>query len=46
MHYYGLPAHVALSAVISTPAEVLGLDHRIGYIREGKSATRDLLAVD
>ena len=37
-HYYGLPSHVALSSVISTPAEVLGLDHRIGYIREGFDA--------
>ncbi|TDL19418.1 carbohydrate esterase family 9 protein [Rickenella mellea] len=37
-HYYGLPSHVAMSAVISTPAEVMGLDHRIGFIREGYDA--------
>ena len=37
-HYYGLPAHVALSSVISTPAEVMGLDHRVGFIREGFDA--------
>ena len=34
-HYYGLSANLALSAVTSTPAKVLGLDHRIGFIREG-----------
>ena len=34
-HYYGLPANVALSSVISTAAEVLGYDHRIGFIQEG-----------
>ena len=35
-HYYGLPAHAALASVISSPAEVLGLDHRIGFVREGE----------
>ena len=34
-HYYGLPENVALASVISIPARILGLDHRIGYIREG-----------
>ena len=34
-YYYGLSANLALSAVTSTPAKVLGLDHRIGFIREG-----------
>ncbi|KAF9241521.1 hypothetical protein BU15DRAFT_87115 [Melanogaster broomeanus] len=33
-HYYGLPANLALSAVTSTPAKVIGQDHRIGFIRE------------
>ncbi|EGN99656.1 hypothetical protein SERLA73DRAFT_159873 [Serpula lacrymans var. lacrymans S7.3] len=33
-HYYGLPENVALASVISTAAEVLGLDHRLGYIKE------------
>ncbi|RPD74182.1 hypothetical protein L226DRAFT_535646 [Lentinus tigrinus ALCF2SS1-7] len=37
-HHYGLPEHVALSSVISTPAKVLGLDHRIGYVKEGYDA--------
>lgn len=34
-HYWGLPAHTALKSVTVHSAEVLGLDHRIGYIREG-----------
>ncbi|KAH8119709.1 composite domain of metallo-dependent hydrolase [Phellopilus nigrolimitatus] len=37
-HYYGLPSNIALKSVISTAAEVLGYDHRIGYIREGYDA--------
>ncbi|KAJ8496472.1 hypothetical protein ONZ51_g1109 [Trametes cubensis] len=37
-HYYGLPEHIALASVISTPAKVLGLDHRIGFIAEGYDA--------
>ncbi|PCH43664.1 hypothetical protein WOLCODRAFT_75840 [Wolfiporia cocos MD-104 SS10] len=34
-HYYGLSENIALASVISTPAAVLGLDHRIGFLREG-----------
>ncbi|KAI5115486.1 hypothetical protein M0805_007780 [Coniferiporia weirii] len=37
-HYYGLPSNIALRSVISTPADVMGYDHRIGYIREGYDA--------
>ncbi|OCH88880.1 composite domain of metallo-dependent hydrolase [Obba rivulosa] len=37
-HYYGLPENIALASVISTPAKVLGLEHRIGYIKEGYDA--------
>lgn len=37
-HYYGLEAHLALSSIISTPAEVLGKGHRIGYLRTGYDA--------
>ncbi|EMD37401.1 hypothetical protein CERSUDRAFT_83171 [Gelatoporia subvermispora B] len=37
-HYYGLPENIALASVISTPAKVLGLEHRIGYVREGYDA--------
>lgn len=36
-HHYGLPYWTALSAVTSTAAGVIGLDHRIGYIQEGMS---------
>ncbi|KAI9060293.1 composite domain of metallo-dependent hydrolase [Trametes sanguinea] len=37
-HYYGLDNDLALASVISTPAKVLGLDHRIGYIAKGYDA--------
>ena len=33
--YYGLPEHLVLASVTSTPATVLGLDHRIGFIKAG-----------
>ncbi|KAH7927128.1 carbohydrate esterase family 9 protein [Leucogyrophana mollusca] len=36
--YYGLPDNLALASVISTPARILGLDHRIGHIKEGWDA--------
>ena len=39
-HYYGLPEAVALSSVISTPAQTLGLDHRIGFIKTGEPFVR------
>jgi imidazolonepropionase-like amidohydrolase len=34
-HYYGLPDNLALAAVTSTPATVMGQDHRIGFIKPG-----------
>ncbi|EJD36586.1 composite domain of metallo-dependent hydrolase [Auricularia subglabra TFB-10046 SS5] len=37
-HYYGLPEHLALASVISTPAVAAGLDHRIGFIKAGHDA--------
>ncbi|KAF7334287.1 Carbohydrate esterase family 9 protein [Mycena sanguinolenta] len=37
-HYFGLPANLALASVTSTPAKVLGQDHRIGRITEGYDA--------
>ncbi|KAL1952082.1 hypothetical protein VTO73DRAFT_1231 [Trametes versicolor] len=37
-HYYGLPANLAFAAVTSTPARVMGQDHRIGYVSEGYDA--------
>ncbi|CDW98570.1 hypothetical protein [Sporisorium scitamineum] len=33
-HHFGLDETEALRSVISAPAERLGLDHRLGYIRE------------
>lgn len=38
-HFYGLAHNLALSAVTTTPAKVMGQDHRIGYVKEGASWT-------
>ncbi|KAF2263032.1 hypothetical protein CC78DRAFT_519114 [Lojkania enalia] len=35
---YGLPYHAALAGITSAPAELLGLGHRIGKIKEGYDA--------
>ncbi len=37
-HYYGLASNLALASVTTTPATVLGYDHRIGFIKPGKLA--------
>ncbi|KAF8897048.1 hypothetical protein CPB84DRAFT_1781415 [Gymnopilus junonius] len=37
-HYFGLPNNLALASVTSTPATVLGYDHRIGFIQPGYDA--------
>ncbi|KAF8207208.1 hypothetical protein K438DRAFT_1714110 [Mycena galopus ATCC 62051] len=37
-HYHGLSSNLALASVTSTPAEVLGLDHRIGFVKPGYDA--------
>lgn len=37
-HYHGLSTNLALASVTATPAEVLGLDHRIGFIKPGYDA--------
>ncbi|OBZ68120.1 hypothetical protein A0H81_11871 [Grifola frondosa] len=37
-HFYGLSHNLALASVTTTPAEVLGQDHRIGYVKEGYDA--------
>jgi hypothetical protein len=34
-HFYGLDPALALASVTSTPADALGLGHRVGTIREG-----------
>lgn len=41
---YGLQANLALAAVTSTPARIMGQDHRIGFVREGYDA--DLVVWD
>ncbi|KAF5322050.1 hypothetical protein D9619_001859 [Psilocybe cf. subviscida] len=38
VHYYGFPANLALASVTSNAAEVLGMGHRVGYIKEGYDA--------
>ncbi|TFK48234.1 composite domain of metallo-dependent hydrolase [Heliocybe sulcata] len=37
-HFWGLSADGALKSVTSTPARVMGLGHRVGYVREGYDA--------
>ncbi|KAJ1026294.1 hypothetical protein NDA16_002381 [Ustilago loliicola] len=37
-HHFGLEERDALRSVISAPAERLGLDHRLGYIKKGWDA--------
>ncbi|KAI0690097.1 composite domain of metallo-dependent hydrolase [Cytidiella melzeri] len=34
-YLYGLPENLALASVTSTPASVMGMEHRVGYIKEG-----------
>ena len=35
-YVYGLPENLAIASVTSTPAGIMGMDHRIGYIRKGE----------
>ncbi|KAM5544023.1 hypothetical protein V8D89_002640, partial [Ganoderma adspersum] len=37
-YYYGLPHNLALAAVTTTPATVMGQSHRIGSLKEGYDA--------
>ncbi|KAF9450409.1 composite domain of metallo-dependent hydrolase [Macrolepiota fuliginosa MF-IS2] len=37
-HYYGLASNLALASVTSTPAAIMGLDHRIGLVKTGYDA--------
>jgi imidazolonepropionase-like amidohydrolase len=43
-HYYGLPSGPALSAVITTPAEVAGFGHRLGRVQNGYDAGASFLS--
>ena len=35
-YYYGLPENLAIASVTSNAAKAIGLDHRVGYVKEGK----------
>lgn len=37
-HYYGLDANLALLSVTGTPAQIVGQDHRVGFIKKGYDA--------
>ncbi|KAF9017012.1 hypothetical protein BDZ89DRAFT_1117848 [Hymenopellis radicata] len=37
-HYFGLPDNLALASVTSNSAEIMGMGHRIGYVRKGWDA--------
>ncbi|KAJ7116412.1 carbohydrate esterase family 9 protein [Mycena epipterygia] len=37
-YFYGLPENLAIASVTSNAAEVMGMAHRIGYIKEGWDA--------
>ncbi|KAF8447198.1 hypothetical protein L210DRAFT_3525216 [Boletus edulis BED1] len=37
-HYFGLPTNIALLSITATPADAMGLGHRIGHIKEGYDA--------
>ncbi|EMD40502.1 hypothetical protein CERSUDRAFT_121244 [Gelatoporia subvermispora B] len=37
-HHFGLPPHLALASVTSVPAAAVGMQHRIGLLREGADA--------
>ncbi|KAE9395829.1 carbohydrate esterase family 9 protein [Gymnopus androsaceus JB14] len=37
-YYHGLPENVAIASVTSTPADAMGMGHRIGYVKKGWDA--------
>ncbi|KAL0956500.1 hypothetical protein HGRIS_002644 [Hohenbuehelia grisea] len=37
-HFYGLPENLAISAVTTIPADVIGMGHRLGHIKKGWDA--------
>lgn len=45
-HYFGLPTNVALLSITATPADAMGLGHRIGRIEEGIYFSRCLFGYD
>ena len=44
-YYYGLPENLAIASVTSTPAKLLGLGHRVGFIKEGKQSIFSVFSV-
>ena len=34
-YYHGLAENLAIASVTSTPAKLLGLGHRVGFVKEG-----------
>jgi imidazolonepropionase-like amidohydrolase len=36
VYYHGLPENLAIASVTSTPAKLLGLEHRVGFVKEGE----------
>lgn len=34
-HFYGLESNLALLSVTGTPAQVMGIDHRVGFVKLG-----------
>ncbi|KAJ3516436.1 hypothetical protein NLJ89_g1119 [Agrocybe chaxingu] len=37
-HFYGFPENLAIASVTSNSADVMGMGHRIGYVKEGYDA--------
>ncbi|GJE95451.1 carbohydrate esterase family 9 protein [Phanerochaete sordida] len=37
-HYFGLDANLALLSITGTPAQIIGQDHRVGFIQKGYDA--------
>ena len=44
-YYYGLPENLAIASVTSTPAKLLGLGHRVGFVKEGEWSIFSVLEV-
>ena len=36
-HHYGLKPNLALLSVTGTPAKVMGVDHRVGFLKVGEA---------
>jgi len=45
-YYYGFPENLAIASVTSNSAEVMGMGHRIGYVKEGQTLSWEAEAPD